>query len=51
MYRSFQKLPSPGLAKLIPEIEGKDLVDGGAGVRAQAVTEPVACLMIFHHRI
>lgn len=37
MYRSFSKAAfTKALQKLIPEIEAKDLVDGGAGVRAQA---------------
>ncbi len=37
MYRSFSKAAfTKALQKLIPEIEEKDLVDGGAGVRAQA---------------
>lgn len=37
MYRSFSKAAfTKALQKLIPEIEMKDLVDGGAGVRAQA---------------
>lgn len=37
MYRSFSKAAfTRALQKLIPEIESKDLVDGGAGVRAQA---------------
>ncbi|GAB5525306.1 MAG: L-2-hydroxyglutarate oxidase [Roseivirga sp.] len=37
MYRSFSKAAfTKALQKLIPEIESKDLVDGGAGVRAQA---------------
>ena len=37
MYRSFSKAAfTKALQELIPEIEEKDLVDGGAGVRAQA---------------
>lgn len=37
MYRSFSKAAfTKELQKLIPEIQEKDLVDGGAGVRAQA---------------
>lgn len=37
MYRSFSKAAfTKALQKLIPEIQEKDLVDGGAGVRAQA---------------
>jgi L-2-hydroxyglutarate oxidase len=37
MYRSFSKAAfTKALQKLIPEIETRDLVDGGAGVRAQA---------------
>lgn len=37
MYRSFSKAAfTKALQKLIPEIEENDLVDGGAGVRAQA---------------
>ncbi|MCO6358421.1 L-2-hydroxyglutarate oxidase [Roseivirga pacifica] len=37
MYRSFSKVAfTKALQKLIPEIEENDLVDGGAGVRAQA---------------
>jgi L-2-hydroxyglutarate oxidase len=37
MYRSFSKAAfTKALQKLIPEIEQNDLVDGGAGVRAQA---------------
>lgn len=37
MYRSFSKTAfTKELQKLIPEIEEKDLVDGGSGVRAQA---------------
>ena len=37
LYRSFSKAAfTKALQKLIPEIEEKDLVDGGAGVRAQA---------------
>lgn len=37
MYRSFSKAAfTKALQKLIPEIEEKDLVEGGAGVRAQA---------------
>lgn len=37
MYRSFSKAAfTKALQKLIPEIESKDLMDGGAGVRAQA---------------
>jgi L-2-hydroxyglutarate oxidase len=37
MYRSFSKAAfTKALQKLIPEIEKNDLVDGGAGVRAQA---------------
>lgn len=37
LYRSFSKSAfTKALQKLIPEIEEKDLVDGGAGVRAQA---------------
>jgi L-2-hydroxyglutarate oxidase LhgO len=38
MYRSFSKTAfTKSLQKLMPEIEEKDLVPGGAGVRAQAV--------------
>ena len=37
MYRSFSKTPfTKALQKLIPEIQKDDLIDGGAGVRAQA---------------
>ena len=37
LYRSFSKSAfTKALQKLIPEIEEKDLIDGGAGVRAQA---------------
>lgn len=37
MYRSFSKAAfTRALQKLIPEIQATDLVDGGAGVRAQA---------------
>jgi L-2-hydroxyglutarate oxidase len=37
MYRSFSKAAfTKALQKLIPEIQEQDLVDGGAGVRAQA---------------
>lgn len=37
MYRSFSKAAfTKALQELIPEIEEKDLIDGGAGVRAQA---------------
>ncbi len=37
MYRSFSKAAfTKALQKLIPEIQQEDLVDGGAGVRAQA---------------
>ena len=37
MYRSFSKAAfTKALQKLIPEIQMEDLVDGGAGVRAQA---------------
>ena len=37
MYRSFSKAAfTKALQKLIPEIQKQDLVDGGAGVRAQA---------------
>lgn len=37
MYRSFSKAAfTKALQKLIPEIQANDLVDGGAGVRAQA---------------
>lgn len=37
MYRSFSKTAfTRALQKLIPEIQEKDLTDGGAGVRAQA---------------
>ena len=37
MYRSFSKPAfTKALQKLIPEIQDKDLVEGGAGVRAQA---------------
>ena len=37
MYRSFSKAAfTKALQKLIPEIKEQDLVDGGAGVRAQA---------------
>lgn len=37
LYRSFSKAAfTKALQKLIPEIQEKDLVDGGAGVRAQA---------------
>jgi L-2-hydroxyglutarate oxidase len=37
MYRSFSKAAfTKALQKLIPEIEEHDLIDGGAGVRAQA---------------
>lgn len=37
MYRSFSKAAfTKALQKLIPEIQQNDLVDGGAGVRAQA---------------
>jgi L-2-hydroxyglutarate oxidase len=37
MYRSFSKAAfTKALQKLIPEIQEKDLVEGGAGVRAQA---------------
>jgi L-2-hydroxyglutarate oxidase len=37
MYRSFSKAAfTKALQKLIPEIQEKDLVSGGAGVRAQA---------------
>ncbi len=38
MYRSFSKAAfTRALQKLMPEVEEKDLVPGGAGVRAQAV--------------
>jgi len=38
MYRSFSKAAfTRALQKLMPGIEEKDLVPGGAGVRAQAV--------------
>jgi L-2-hydroxyglutarate oxidase len=38
MYRSFSKQAfTIALQKLIPEIEARDLVPGGAGVRAQAL--------------
>jgi L-2-hydroxyglutarate oxidase len=37
MYRSFSKRAfTRALQKLIPEIQERDLVEGGAGVRAQA---------------
>jgi (S)-2-hydroxyglutarate dehydrogenase len=37
MYRSFSKAAfTKALQKLIPEIQANDLMDGGAGVRAQA---------------
>lgn len=37
MYRSFSKAAfTKALQKLIPEIQGSDLTEGGAGVRAQA---------------
>ena len=37
MYRSFSKAAfTKALQKLIPEIHQSDLVEGGAGVRAQA---------------
>jgi L-2-hydroxyglutarate oxidase len=37
MYRSFSKAAfTKALQKLIPEVEASDLVEGGAGVRAQA---------------
>jgi L-2-hydroxyglutarate oxidase len=37
MYRSFSKAAfTKALQKLIPEIQANDLVEGGAGVRAQA---------------
>ena len=37
MYRSFSKAAfAKALQKLIPEIQQDDLIDGGAGVRAQA---------------
>jgi (S)-2-hydroxyglutarate dehydrogenase len=37
MYRSFSKTAfTKALRKLIPEVDEKDLVEGGAGVRAQA---------------
>ena len=37
MYRSFSKAAfTKALQKLIPEIQSDDLIDGGAGVRAQA---------------
>ena len=37
MYRSFSKAAfTKALQKLIPEIQEQDLIDGGAGVRAQA---------------
>ena len=37
MYRSFSKAAfTKALQKLIPEIKESDLVEGGAGVRAQA---------------
>jgi L-2-hydroxyglutarate oxidase len=37
MYRSFSKAAfTKALQKLIPEIQSSDLVEGGAGVRAQA---------------
>ncbi len=37
MYRSFSKAAfTKALQKLVPEIQEQDLVDGGAGVRAQA---------------
>lgn len=37
MYRSFSKTAfTKALQKLIPEIQKEDLIDGGAGVRAQA---------------
>ncbi|HWA34705.1 MAG TPA: hypothetical protein VG737_11270, partial [Cyclobacteriaceae bacterium] len=37
MYRSFSKKAfTKALQKLIPEIQESDLVEGGAGVRAQA---------------
>jgi L-2-hydroxyglutarate oxidase len=37
MYRSFSKGAfTKALQKLIPEIQSSDLVEGGAGVRAQA---------------
>jgi L-2-hydroxyglutarate oxidase len=38
MYRSFSKAAFvKALQKLLPEIQAKDLEDGGAGVRAQAL--------------
>lgn len=37
MYRSFSKAAfTKALQKIIPEVRGEDLTDGGAGVRAQA---------------
>ncbi|HMQ00832.1 MAG TPA: L-2-hydroxyglutarate oxidase, partial [Cyclobacteriaceae bacterium] len=37
MFRSFSKAAfTKALQKLIPEIQSNDLMDGGAGVRAQA---------------
>jgi L-2-hydroxyglutarate oxidase len=38
MYRSFSKAAFVrALQKLIPELEDKDIIEGGAGVRAQAL--------------
>jgi L-2-hydroxyglutarate oxidase len=37
MYRSFSKAAfTTALQKLVPEIQQSDLIEGGAGVRAQA---------------
>jgi L-2-hydroxyglutarate oxidase len=47
--RSFSKdLFCASLQKLVPEIQPDDLVPGGAGVRAQAMTSEGALLDDFH---
>lgn len=49
MYRSFSRAAfARALAKLVPEIEEKDLLPGGAGVRAQAVDRRGRLLDDFH---
>ncbi len=49
MYRSYNKgVFVRDLQKLVPEIQGRDLAPGGAGVRAQAVSRAGALLDDFH---
>ena len=52
MYRSFSKTAfTKALQKLIPEINEEDLVEGGAGVRAQACDRQGGLVLLLHGRL